>query len=101
MDDIHHINLAGLDLNLLVVFDALITEGSVTRAGDRVGLSQPATSNALARLRRMTGDPLFFRTAAGLRPTPKARGVCGPNALAPKPPRLACRPVVARSNFDG
>jgi DNA-binding transcriptional LysR family regulator len=72
MSDIHHINLAGLDLNLLVVFDALITEGSVTRAGQRLGLSQPATSNALARLRRLIGDKLFVRTAAGLRPTPRA-----------------------------
>lgn len=72
MSNIHHINLAGLDLNLLVVFDALITEASVTRAGERVGLSQPATSNALARLRRLTGDELFVRTAAGLRPTPRA-----------------------------
>lgn len=72
MGDIHHINLAGLDLNLLVVFDALITEGSVTRAGERVGLSQPATSNALARLRRLTKDELFYRTTAGLRPTPRA-----------------------------
>lgn len=72
MSNIHHINLAGLDLNLLVVFDALITEGSVTRAGERVGLSQPATSNALARLRRLTQDELFLRTPAGLRPTPRA-----------------------------
>jgi LysR family transcriptional regulator, mexEF-oprN operon transcriptional activator len=72
MSYIHHINLAGLDLNLLVVFDALMVEGSVTRAGERVGLSQPATSNALARLRRLTGDELFLRTAAGLRPTPRA-----------------------------
>ncbi len=72
MSDIHHINLAGLDLNLLVVFDALMAEGSVTRAGERLGLSQPATSNALARLRRLTGDELFFRTSGGLRPTPRA-----------------------------
>jgi DNA-binding transcriptional LysR family regulator len=72
MSNIHHLNLAGLDLNLLVVFDALMTEQSVTRAGERVGLSQPATSNALARLRTLVADELFVRTAAGLRPTPKA-----------------------------
>jgi LysR family transcriptional regulator, mexEF-oprN operon transcriptional activator len=72
MSDIHHINLAGLDLNLLVVFDALMTEQSVTRAGVRVGLSQPATSNALARLRTLMADELFVRTATGLRPTPRA-----------------------------
>lgn len=72
MSNIHHLNLAGLDLNLLVVFDALMTEQSVTRAGERVGLSQPATSNALSRLRALMADELFVRTAAGLRPTPKA-----------------------------
>ncbi|WP_204154367.1 LysR family transcriptional regulator [Leptolyngbya sp. CCY15150] len=72
MTNIHHINLAGIDLNLLVVFDALMTEQNVTRAGERVGLSQPATSNALARLRSLAKDGLFTRTAAGLRPTPTA-----------------------------
>lgn len=75
MGDIHHINLAGLDLNLLVVFDALMSECHVTRAGERLGLSQPATSNALARLRHLTGDGLFVRTAAGLRPTPRAHAL--------------------------
>jgi len=72
MSDIHHINLAGIDLNLLVVFDALMTEQNVTRAGERIGLSQPATSNALARLRNLMVDELFVRTATGLRPTPRA-----------------------------
>ncbi len=72
MSDIHHINLASIDLNLLVVFDALLAEQHVTRAGERLGLSQPATSNALARLRRLINDDLFIRTAAGLRPTPTA-----------------------------
>ncbi len=72
MTNIHHINLAAIDLNLLVVFDALMIERSVTRAGKRVGLSQPATSNALARLRSLIDDELFLRTAAGLRPTPTA-----------------------------
>ena len=72
MSNIHHINLAGIDLNLLVVFDALMREQHVTRAGERLGLSQPATSNALARLRSLMADDLFIRTAAGLRPTPRA-----------------------------
>jgi DNA-binding transcriptional LysR family regulator len=72
MNNIHHINLAGIDLNLLVVFDALMTDKNVTRAGERIGLSQPATSNALARLRSLIKDDLFIRTAAGLRPTPTA-----------------------------
>ncbi|MBD2181648.1 LysR family transcriptional regulator [Planktothrix sp. FACHB-1355] len=65
-------NLAGIDLNLLVVFDALMTERHVTRAGERLNLSQPATSNALARLRSLLGDELFVRSATGLQPTPKA-----------------------------
>jgi DNA-binding transcriptional LysR family regulator len=58
MNDIHGINLAGIDLNLLVVFDALMAERQVTRAGERIGLSQP--------------DELFTRTSAGLHPTPVA-----------------------------
>jgi DNA-binding transcriptional LysR family regulator len=65
-------NLAGIDLNLLVVFDALMTERQVTRAGERIGLSQPATSNALARLRNLTEDELFVRSSGGLHPTPVA-----------------------------
>ncbi len=72
MSNIHHINLAGIDLNLLVVFDALMTEQNVTRAGERLSLSQPATSNALARLRSLINDDLFIRTNTGLRPTPTA-----------------------------
>jgi DNA-binding transcriptional LysR family regulator len=72
MSNIHHLNIAGIDLNLLIVFDALMLEQNVTRAGERLGLSQPATSNALARLRRLTADDLFIRTATGLRPTPRA-----------------------------
>jgi DNA-binding transcriptional LysR family regulator len=72
MTDIHHINLASIDLNLLVVFDALMAERNVTRAGERLGLSQPATSNALARLRSLINDDLFIRTATGLRPTATA-----------------------------
>ncbi|HEX2489466.1 MAG TPA: LysR family transcriptional regulator [Blastocatellia bacterium] len=55
-------NLQTVDLNLLVVFEALMEERGVTRAANRVGLSQPAMSNALARLRRTFDDPLFVRT---------------------------------------
>ena len=72
MSFIQQINLANIDLNLLVVFDALMSERHVTRAGERLGLSQPATSNALARLRKLTHDDLFVRTNAGLQPTPLA-----------------------------
>ena len=71
---IHKMNfsLNQIDLNLLVVFDALMRDRHVTRAGERIGLSQPATSNALARLRHLTKDELFIRGKSGLQPTPVA-----------------------------
>ncbi|PZU95769.1 MAG: LysR family transcriptional regulator [Pseudanabaena sp.] len=65
-------SLSQIDLNLLVVFDALMRDRHVTRAGERIGLSQPATSNALARLRYLTKDELFIRAKSGLQPTPVA-----------------------------
>jgi len=65
-------NLLGWDLNLLVVFDALIAEQHLTRASERIGLSQPATSNALARLRKLTQDDLFVRVGGRFQPTPVA-----------------------------
>ncbi|MEM9946385.1 MAG: LysR family transcriptional regulator [Cyanobacteria bacterium P01_D01_bin.36] len=68
-------NLSSIDLNLLVVFQALMTHRHVTRAGEALGLSQPATSNALARLRKLTNDELFIRGARGVQPTPKARSL--------------------------
>ena len=58
-------NLASLDLNLLVALDALLREANVSRAAMRVGLSQPAVSHALQRLRDMLGDPLLVRAARG------------------------------------
>jgi DNA-binding transcriptional LysR family regulator len=66
------VNLRGLDLNLLVLLDALIEHRHVTRAADAAGLSQPAMSRALSRLRAMFDDPLLVRGAQGLLPTPKA-----------------------------
>lgn len=71
-------NIASFDLNLLVVFDALLTDRSVTRAAHRLGLSQPALSNALARLRGRVGDPLFERTSRGMAPTPRALAMAEP-----------------------
>jgi DNA-binding transcriptional LysR family regulator len=65
-------DLHGIDLNLLVAFDALICERNVTRAGVRIGRTQPAMSAALARLRLLLKDELFVRSAAGLQPTPRA-----------------------------
>jgi DNA-binding transcriptional LysR family regulator len=73
-------NLRALDLNLLVVLDALLSERHVTRAGQRLGLSQPATSNALERLRRMFADPLLERTSRGLELTARARALREPLA---------------------
>lgn len=72
MNDLRHINLARIDLNLLVVFDALMSERNVTRAGEKIGLSQPATSNALSRLRKLFEDELFVRMPDGMQPTARA-----------------------------
>jgi DNA-binding transcriptional LysR family regulator len=73
-----NMNVIDLDLNLLRAFDAIASEGSVTVAGERIGLSQPAMSNALARLREIFGDPLFVRTPRGMRPTPFAQQLARP-----------------------
>lgn len=79
MIDIHPVNtIASLDLNLLVVFDAILRERNITQAAQRVGLSQPATSSALGRLRRVFNDPLFVRTRTGMQPTPYAQLLATP-----------------------
>jgi DNA-binding transcriptional LysR family regulator len=75
-------NINSLDLNLLLVLEALLEERNVTRAAARVGLSQPATSSALSRLRAALRDPLFRRTAAGMSPTPRAMELAGPVRMA-------------------
>ena len=74
--------LAALDLNLLVVFDAIMRERSVTRAGQRLGLSQPAMSHALTRLRHMLKDELFIRSPTGMTPTPRADELATPIRIA-------------------
>ncbi|NPU65735.1 LysR family transcriptional regulator [Bradyrhizobium sp. 83012] len=71
-------NLAALDLNLLVALDALLRESSVSRAALRIGLSQPATSHALQRLRDLLGDPLLVRTGARMELTPRALALRAP-----------------------
>ncbi len=71
-------DLHGIDLNLLVAFDALMAERSVTRAGTRIGRTQPAMSAALARLRSLFGDELFVRGPSGLQPTPRAVDLAEP-----------------------
>jgi DNA-binding transcriptional LysR family regulator len=75
-------NLAALDLNLLVALDALLREASVSRAAMRIGLSQPATSHALQRLRDLIGDPLLVRTGARMELTPRALALRAPLAQA-------------------
>lgn len=68
----HGMNIRDFDLNLLHVFEAVLATGHVGRAAERLGLSQPAVSHALTRLRAVLHDPLFVRAAGGVRPTPRA-----------------------------
>ncbi|MEA2739338.1 MAG: hypothetical protein QOH05_2645 [Acetobacteraceae bacterium] len=77
------------DFNLLVVFDAIMQEKTLTRAGRRLGMSQPAVSHALARLRHMLKDELFVRTPEGMRPTPRAERICGPARAALREMQMA------------
>lgn len=71
-------NLRGIDLNLLVILDALLEEAHVSRAAERLNLSQPAASNALTRARALFGDPLLIRSSGGLRRTTRAEQLRGP-----------------------
>src|SRR3982074_56001 len=75
-------NLAALDLNLLVALDALLMEANVSRAAMRIGLSQPAASHALQRLRELIGDPLRVRSGARRELTPRALALRAPLAQA-------------------
>lgn len=70
--------LRDLDLNLLVLFQRLYAERRVSAVAEALGLTQPAVSNALARLRRLFGDELFLRTSAGMVPTPRAEQLAAP-----------------------
>ena len=71
-------DIRAIDMNLLVVFDAMIEHRSVTRAGEAIGLSQPAMSAAVARLRAWFDDPLFVKTGAEMKPTPRALELAPP-----------------------
>lgn len=71
-------NIQKLDLNLLVVLEAIYSEGGVTRAAEKLNLTQPAISHALSRLRATFSDPLFFRQGRGLVPTPLTRSLIEP-----------------------
>ncbi|MDB4931794.1 MAG: LysR family transcriptional regulator [Myxococcaceae bacterium] len=105
MIDIRAMNLAAVDLNLLVTLEALLAERSVTRAARRLGLSQPALSHALQRLRDLFGDPLFLRAPGGLLPTDRALELSAPLAAALDAVRLALSgpaafdPATARRTF--
>ena len=65
-------NIARIDLNLLVYFDVLMREQNVTRAAEQLGITQPAMSNALKRLRELFNDPLLIRSSVGMKPTERA-----------------------------
>ncbi|MDR6538684.1 LysR family transcriptional regulator [Variovorax soli] len=74
--------LKDIDLNLLVVFNQLLIDRRVSKVATSLGLSQPGVSNALARLRKLTDDPLFLRTPKGMEPTPFAQQMAEPTARA-------------------
>ena len=83
-----------IDLNLLVVLDALLDERNVTRAAARLGYTQPTVSGMLSRLRDLFGDPLFVRTQRGLLPTPRAQALAVPlKQLLADSQRLVAREV--------
>ncbi|MFK7967360.1 MAG: LysR family transcriptional regulator [Burkholderiaceae bacterium] len=91
----HEIDLRRVDLNLLLIFDALMTEQNVTRAAERVGRTQSAVSHALGRLREQLSDPLLVKTSGGMQPTPFAEQLIGDvrpilanirRVLSPSPP---------------
>ncbi|KAB7623972.1 LysR family transcriptional regulator [Alkalilimnicola sp. S0819] len=71
-------NIRSVDLNLLGIFDAIHRERNITRAARRLGMTQPAVSGALNRLRQLLDDPLFVKTAQGMEPTPRADELAEP-----------------------
>jgi DNA-binding transcriptional LysR family regulator len=89
-------NIKKIDLNLLVVLDALLDERNVTRAAARLGYTQPTISGMLTRLRDLFGDPLFVRTQRGLLATPRAQALAAPL----KQLLADSRRLVARDVFD-
>jgi len=78
MFQIHQMNIYNFDLNLLRVLDALLRERNVSRAAERLSLSQPAVSNALNRLRELLDDPLLVRVGRAMQPTPRALSLEAP-----------------------
>jgi DNA-binding transcriptional LysR family regulator len=90
-------NLRDLDLNLLVVFNQLLLDRSVSVAADKLGLTQPAISNALKRLRTVLNDELFLRTSRGMEPTPYALHLAEPVVYALNTLQSA---LIHRDSFD-
>jgi DNA-binding transcriptional LysR family regulator len=72
------VNLRDFDLKLLIVFEAIYSAGNISRAAEKLAMSQPAVSNQLARLRELVDDPLFARGRRGVEPTVKAQTMIGP-----------------------
>ncbi len=111
MIDISSVNITAVNLNLFVVFEALVAERNVTRAAKRLGVTQSAVSNALRQLRVLFDDPLFLRRSAGVEPTPRALVLAEPvrrglaafgDALAPprfEPKTAERRFVIATSDY--
>lgn len=104
MEAIRGMNIRNLDLNLLRVFDAIYAARNISRAADHLGLSQPATSHALKRLREHLADPLFVRAGQGLAATTRAEQLIGPVREALDAIRLAIEgvsfdPSVLRRKF--
>src|SRR3989449_10777417 len=96
----HHVEMSQMnwrafDLNLLVVFEAVMQDGSVTRAGKRLGMSQPALGPALNRLRYLGKDQLFIRTPTGVGPTPPAQQL----ALPLRPAPAGMQPALGPATF--
>ena len=71
-------SLKNVDLNLLVIFEAVYAAGNISHAAIQLSMSQPAVSNALTRLRELLDDPLFVRDKKGVRPTVRAEAIIGP-----------------------
>ncbi|WP_043257204.1 LysR family transcriptional regulator [Pseudomonas knackmussii] len=94
-------DLYTLDLNLLTVFDAIYQQRSITRAAQLMGISQPAMSNALGRLRRHCGDPLFTKSHLGVTPTPAGHRFADHVRMALESLREGWRHVVAQQEAPG
>jgi DNA-binding transcriptional LysR family regulator len=97
MSIMHEPHLGSMDLNLLVALDALLEARNVTRAADKIGITQSAMSHALSRLRTVTGDALLVRGTGGMVPTPRAQALAPPIRRALDEVRVALR---APARFD-